>query len=81
VLGEGLSAALDVGYAEYMGMVMYTDDDVVLVIRPLDGRSSGVIACTTCSGPQKLTQQAEGCPPGCHRRTGRARSSTLARAT
>jgi len=28
---------------------MYTDPDVVLMIRPLDGRSSGVIACTTCT--------------------------------
>ena len=53
-----LSADFDVGYAEYMGMVMYTDPDVVLMIRPLDARSSGVMACTTCTGPQKFTSNA-----------------------
>ena len=53
-----LSAALDVGYAEYIGMVMYTDDDVLLMIRPLVARSSGDIARTTCSEPQKLTSNA-----------------------
>jgi catechol 2,3-dioxygenase-like lactoylglutathione lyase family enzyme len=59
--GEGvktMSAAFDAGYAEAMGMVMYTEADVVLMIRPLDRRSSGIIACTACSGPQKLTWNA-----------------------
>jgi hypothetical protein len=51
-------SAFDAGYAEAMGMVMYTEADVVLMIRPLDRRSSGIIACTTCSGPQKLTSNA-----------------------
>ena len=37
---------------------MYTDPDVVLMIRPLDARSSGVMACTTCTGPQKFTSNA-----------------------
>ena len=32
--------------------VRYNDADMVLMIRPLDGRSGGVIACTTCTGPQ-----------------------------
>ena len=58
VSGEVLNADFDVGYAEAMGMVMYTDPDVVLMIRPLDARSSGVIACTTCTGPQKFTSNA-----------------------
>ena len=53
-----MSADFDVGYAEYMGMVMYTDPDVVLMIRPLDARNSGIMACTTCTGPQKLTSNA-----------------------
>ena len=53
-----LSAAFDVGYAGTMGIVTYTDPDVVLMIRPLDERSSGVMACTTCTGPQKFTSNA-----------------------
>jgi hypothetical protein len=35
-------------------VVMYTCADVVLMIRPLAWRSSGVVACTTCTGPQKV---------------------------
>ena len=47
-----VSADFDVGYAEYIGMLMYTDPDVVLMIRPLDSRNRGVIACRVYRSPR-----------------------------